>query len=93
MNSVVKHLSKHNEGALPWQATEADEVDHARALRNRVSASTSVRDVRGILSVTRDTAMAATSRQPARRRLRLVTGYLSGFLYRPPVLPADSPRR
>ncbi len=93
MNSVVKHLSKHNDGALPWQATETDAVDHARALRNRVSASMSVRDVRGILSVTRDAAMAATSAQPARLRLRLLAGYLSGYLYRPPVLPADPPRR
>jgi hypothetical protein len=90
MNSIVKHLPAHNEGALPWQATDDDIEHHVRGLRNRVSASVSLRDVRGLLSATRDTAIAAASTtQPARRRLQLVGGFLSGFGYRPPVLPAE----
>jgi GT2 family glycosyltransferase len=90
LQSVVKHLPAHNEGALPWNASDDDVDHHARALRNRVSASISLRDVRGMLAVTRDAALAGTSGgQPLRRRARLVGGYLSGFTYRPPVLPAD----
>lgn len=94
LHSVVKHLPAHNEGALPWRAT-ADELEHhVRGLRNRVSASLSLRDVRGILSVTRDAAISALSvSQPPSRRLRLLGGYLSGYLYRPPVLPVDGEDR
>ena len=94
MNSVVKHLPAHNEGALPWQATEDDLEHHVRGLRNRVSASVSLRDVRGLLSVTRDAAITAVAgSQPLDRRIRLVGGYLSGYTYRPPVLPADNEAR
>lgn len=90
MNSVVKHLSGHNQGALPWQATDEDVEHHARALRNRVSASVSLGDVRGFLAATRDAGMAATSpSQPLRRKARLLGGFLSGLTYRPPALPAD----
>lgn len=90
MNSVVKHLPSHNEGALPWKATEEDVEHHARALRNRVSASLSLADVRGFLSATRDASMAVTSpTQPQRRRARLLKGFLAGLSYRPPILRAD----
>jgi GT2 family glycosyltransferase len=90
VNSVVKHLSGHNEGALPWQATAEDVEHHARALRNRVSASLSLSDVRGFLAATRDAAVAASSpKQPLRRKASLLRGYLTGFTYRPPALPAD----
>lgn len=90
LNSIVKHLPSHNEGALPWQASDDDLEHHVRGLRNRVSASVSLRDVRGLLSAVRDTVLAATNTsQPPRRRVRLVTGFLSGFAYRPPILPAE----
>jgi hypothetical protein len=91
---MVKHLPAHNEGALPWRAT-ADDLEHqARGLRNRVSASLSLRDVRGILAVTRDTVIAAaTTSQPVSARLRLLGGYAAGYAYRPPVLPVDSDDR
>ena len=93
MNSVVKHLSANNEGALPWQATDYNAADHARALRNRVNASLTLSDVRGFLSVSRDALMTATApSQPLRRKGRLLKGYLSGFTYRPPVLPAETTR-
>ena len=94
LNSVVKHLPAHNEGALPWQATPGDLEHHVRGLRNRVSASLSLRDVRGLLSATRDAAVAAVApSQPAAQRLRLLGGYLSGYSYRPPVLPVDGDER
>jgi GT2 family glycosyltransferase len=90
LQSVVKHLPTHNEGALAWQATDQDVKHHARALRNRVSASLSLRDIRGIMAATRDAAIAGTSGdQTLRRRAAMIGGYLSGFAYRPPVLPAD----
>lgn len=90
LQSLVKHLPAHNEGALPWQATDEDLEVHVRALRNRVSASLGLRDVRGLLAVTRDAAVAGTSaKQSLSRRARLVGGFLTGFAYRPPVLPAD----
>lgn len=87
--SVVKHLPAHNEGALPWQATDADLEHHARALRNRVSASLTLMDVRGLLSVTRDTLKtAATPAQPLKSRMRMLGGYVSGLTYRPARIPA-----
>jgi GT2 family glycosyltransferase len=90
VNSVVKHLPAHNDGALPWLATDDDLADQVRGLRNRVSASLSVKDVRGFLAASRDTAMAVTSpNQPPGHRLALLRGYLSGYAYRPPVLPVD----
>lgn len=90
VNSVVKHLSTHNEGALPWQATDENVEDHARALRNRVNASLSLSDVRGFLAASRDAALAvAAPSLPARRRAKLLRGYLSGYTYRPPILRAD----
>lgn len=94
MHSVVKHLPAHNAGALPWQATANDLEDHVRGLRNRVSASLSLKDVRGILSVTRDVAVAAVSpTQPLNQRMRLLRGYLSGYAYRPPTLPVEGNAR
>ena len=93
LNSIVKHLPSHNEGALPWQATDDDLEHHIRGLRNRVSASVSLRDVRGLLSAARDTALAATNtNQSPRRRSQLIAGFVSGFAYRPPVLPAEDDR-
>ncbi len=93
LRSVVRHLPAHNDGALPWQTTDDDAAHHARALRNRLSASLSLRDVRGILSVTRDTAVALTSGTvSAPNKGRLLKGYLAGLTYRPATLPAEPPR-
>ncbi|MFN8125805.1 MAG: glycosyltransferase [Candidatus Nanopelagicales bacterium] len=88
--SVVRHLTAHNRGAAPWEATDADVDLHARALRNRVSASLSVRDARGLLSATRDTAKVVVAPGlPVSRRVRLLGGYARGFGYRPAVRPAS----
>lgn len=89
-NSVVRHLTAHNRGAVPWEATDSDADLHARALRNRVSASVSVRDARGLLAATRDSARILLSPElPVTRRARLVSGYVRGFTYRPVVRRTD----
>jgi GT2 family glycosyltransferase len=86
LRSVVRHLPVHNEGALPWRTKAADVDDQVRG-------SLSLRDVRGVLSVSRDTAVALSSRSVgARHKARLLAGYLSGVAYRPPVLALDPDR-
>lgn len=94
LRSVVRHLPEHNQGALPWMATDHDTVHHARALRNRLSASLELQDVRGLLAVTRDVGVAVTtSAVSPRNRLHLLRGYLSGFTYRPKPQPVDPDAR
>lgn len=90
LRSVVRHLPAHNEGALPWMATDVDVEHHARALRNRVSASLTLRDVRGLLSATRDVGVAVVRPGASPRvKARLASGFFSGVVYRPPVRGVD----
>jgi GT2 family glycosyltransferase len=92
LDSRIRHLTTNNDGVLPWTATPKTLDSHVLGLRNRASASTTSRDVRGGLELLRDTARTARARQiPARDRLRLVGGAVRGLWYREPVRPVRAP--
>jgi glycosyltransferase involved in cell wall biosynthesis len=88
IGSRVRHHTAVNGGVLPWQADQASLDAHATGLRNRMSASLSTRDARGLLELVRDCGRVVRTRDlPVRARGRLIGAALQGVAFRPPIHP------
>ena len=86
--SRVRHLTKNNDGVLPWRATPTTLESHVIGLRNRASAAATSRDARGGLELVRDLARTIRTRDiTLHDRARLVGGAPRGIWYREPVQP------
>ncbi len=86
--SRVRHFTVSNDGVLPWNAPPAALEAHATGMRNRMSASLSTRDARGLMELARDCGTVLRTRDlPVRARGKLVGSALKGVAFRPPVRP------
>jgi GT2 family glycosyltransferase len=92
LGSRVRHLTVSNDGVLPWNVSPGAMESHAKGLRNRMSASITTRDARGLLELARDCGTVLRTRNlPMRARGRLVGAALSGVSFRPPVVEVSPP--